>query len=347
MAELPHPALPSSVTAPKTSIRLADPPFNDPDGEIIIRTSDNVDFSVFKCFLGYSSHVFKDMFLLPQQAVKDDLKDGKPIIHTTETADIWKTLLAFSYPMWAADPPVLDSLEEVLSVLESSKKYMMEGVEKKIRAALVSPRFVEAEPVRVFAIACHHRLDAEARIAARQTLRLPILGRPYIPELEHITAGVHHRLQEYHQQCGKVASKVASDLGWIARESFVWLECNECKGQRNSTSATLSMTRRVWVVSKWWLEYLTSATAALMERPAGATVVSPVLMDEALGKASRCTNCRTRAFADMREFGALFAAEVDRVTSEVSFFFLPGHSLRLSEISLASSPLKIVLGITL
>jgi hypothetical protein len=91
MAELPQSALPSSVTAPKTSIRLADPPFNDPDGEIIIRTSDNVDFSIFKCF--------KDMFLLPQQAVKDDLKDGKPIIHTTETADIWKTLLAFSYPM--------------------------------------------------------------------------------------------------------------------------------------------------------------------------------------------------------------------------------------------------------
>jgi hypothetical protein len=101
-----------------------------------------------------------------------------------------------------------------------------------------------------------------------------------------------------------------SDLGWIARESFVWLECNECKGQRNSTSTMLSMTRRVWVVSKWWLKYLTSATAALMERPAGATVVSPVLMDEALGKASRCTNCRTRAFADMREFGAMFAAEV-------------------------------------
>ena len=302
----------------KSNIRLADAPFNDPEGDIIIRTCDNVDFSVFKWVLAYASPVFKDMFLLPQQGVQENLKDGKPIIHTTETAEIWRTLLAFSYPMWAADLPMLNSLEEVLAVLEPSVKYMMEGIEKKIRAALVAPHFVDTEPVRVFAIACHRRLDFEARIAARRTLHLPILGRPYIAELENISAGIHHRLQEYQQQCGKIACKVAAELEWIQRESFVWFGCNECKAQRSTSSVAIGPDGRILAASKWWIEYLGNAATALLDRPAGATVISSELMDEALSKAGRCMLCRSKAFGQMRDFGAMFAAEVDRVTSEVS-----------------------------
>ena len=327
MAQSSSPFVHSTTTSLEDAVRtatLADPPFNDPEGDLIIRSSDNVDFIVHKWLLAYASPVFKDMFLLPQQGIvgESDVKDGKPIVATTETADIWRTLLAFIYPSWISAAPELNSLEDALAVLQPSVKYMMEGVEKKIRAALVSPHIVDANPVRVFASACQHRLYAEARIAAKKTLRLPLLGRPYINEFENITAGTLHRLQEYHQECGQAASKIASDLAWLERDSFVWFECAECKGQRNGAWVTLSGNRRIWTVSKWWLEYLVSAGKTLTDKPAGTTVVDPKLVDEAFGKASRCTTCRGRAFGEMREFGEMFAEEVERVTSTVCLFVL-------------------------
>ncbi|EIW75069.1 hypothetical protein CONPUDRAFT_66183, partial [Coniophora puteana RWD-64-598 SS2] len=46
--------------------RQAKAPFDDPEAEIILRSSDNVEFRVFKSFLAFSSSIFRDMLSLPQ-----------------------------------------------------------------------------------------------------------------------------------------------------------------------------------------------------------------------------------------------------------------------------------------
>ena len=306
------------------SITDAGSPFDDPEADVIVRSSSSrVDFLVFKPFLSFASPVFKDMFTLPQGGnAVENLKNGRPIIPVEEDSETLELLLKFCYPRCAVDPPILETLESVIRVLKASIKYDMEGVEKRVREVLISLRFVHKEPLRIFALAFHHRLEPEIRMAAKQTLRFPILGHPYIEELEMITGGMLHRLQEYHTKCGKLAIAVATNMHWITKDSFIWFECADCMSQRCSVSIIISENRRKFVWSKWWREFMEKATMALRDRPSGATVLSSELMDEALGNASLCSTCRTRAFKEMREFCEMFAAEVDRVTMEVSMVMI-------------------------
>jgi hypothetical protein len=49
----------------------------------------------------------------------------------------------------------------------------VEKIEKKARVWLVEPRFLDADPVGIFAIACRYRLKEGAKLAAEATLGSP------------------------------------------------------------------------------------------------------------------------------------------------------------------------------
>lgn len=66
-----------------------------------------------------------------------------------------------------------------------------------MRKALVEPRFLEADPVRVFAIACVSQLEEEATVAARRAVvldRVSGLLPEQCPELNDVSAGAYFRL---------------------------------------------------------------------------------------------------------------------------------------------------------
>lgn len=306
-----------AINEPPALSKSAPAPFNDIEADVILRSNDDVEFLIFKMFLSYASPFFKQMFTLPQGQGEQNMKDGRPIVAVTEDSKTIRLLLQYCYPRWEdeEEPP---NLETLISVLQVSIKYDMAGVEKRVRAALVAPRFITDDPVRLYAMTLHRGLAAEARIAAKETLRLPILGRKYVPELELISAGAHYRLQEYHVKCAELASGVAKSLEWVLVENYIWFECTECRG--NLGNVTISGNRRKWITSKWWLDYMTHAAARLADMPSGASVLSPDLIDETLGKASLCSCCRGRAFREIRLFSEAFAAEVDRVTAGVGAF---------------------------
>ncbi|KAF7356461.1 BTB domain-containing protein [Mycena venus] len=199
MADAP----PFPATEPTITCKNAKP-FNDDAADIIVRSvPDNVDFRVHKAFLSVASPVFRDMFSLPQNEAMVAasgfsaafMKDGLHIVTLDEDQETLGTLLRMCYPQWMLldCDPLLPTIERVLAVFEAASKYAMDGIEQQVRAALVAPRFVEPNPLRVFAIAVKHRLYEEAKICARYTLRTPVLGKAYKPELEHITAGAYHR----------------------------------------------------------------------------------------------------------------------------------------------------------
>ncbi|KAF9466140.1 hypothetical protein BDZ94DRAFT_1234104 [Collybia nuda] len=301
----------NETTSPSS---IASSPFNDIEADIILQSSDHVEFHVLKVFLSYASPFFKKMFTLPHAQDEQKVKDGKPVVQVTEESVTIELLLRYCYPRWE-DENEAPHLETLISVLQASIKYDMAGVEKRVRAALISSRFTDDDPVRLYALTLRHGLEAETRVAAKETLRLPILGREYIPELELISAGAYHRLQEYHVKCAELASGVAKSLEWVMVENYVWFECTECRG--NLGNVTISGNRRKWITSKWWLDYMNQAAAKLAAMPSGSSVMSPDLIDETLGRASLCSCCRGRAFREMRPFSERFAVEVDRVTAAV------------------------------
>ncbi|KAG1746522.1 uncharacterized protein EDB91DRAFT_1079875 [Suillus paluster] len=131
----------------KTSTALA--PFNDPDGDIILRSADGVDFHDFKLVLSLISPV---MFTLPQH----ESQLCVPVIPVIEHSTILHPLLLLSYP--GADP-TFDSFDNARAVMEAARKYDMEAISDRIGDLIVGWQ--------------HH-----ARTAATRSLEIEDLGRP-------------------------------------------------------------------------------------------------------------------------------------------------------------------------
>ncbi|KAH9058206.1 hypothetical protein EDB87DRAFT_1685531 [Lactarius vividus] len=161
---------PTSENSDYPSIPLC---LDTPDANIIVRSSDKVNFRVHKSLLAMSSPFFKDLLSLPQPP-DDELVDGLPVIQLSENADLLNSLISLLYPI---SPVIPDSYEKVFALLAACQKYDMESVQSTIRAGIklgTFPAPVEAEAFRACAIAGGMGLAPEFENAARLTLGLPM-----------------------------------------------------------------------------------------------------------------------------------------------------------------------------
>ncbi|KAI9441870.1 hypothetical protein H4582DRAFT_1849548 [Lactarius indigo] len=143
------------------------------DADIIVQSSDKVNFRVRKSVLAMASPFFKDLLSLPQP-LDDKLVDGLPVIRLSEDADLLNSLVSLLYPI----PPIIPgSYEKVFALLAACQKYDMESVQSNIRDGIKLGRFpgpVEAEAFRACAIADGLGLAPELEDAACLTLRHPM-----------------------------------------------------------------------------------------------------------------------------------------------------------------------------
>lgn len=170
MSSNPNPGTPGS----EQKSTLADAPFDDPEADSILRSSDGVDFHVHTFFISLVSPVFRDMFTLPENPEEDSRK----VVDLSETSHILYRLLPWCDPRASAKSTRhLDmSLSDISEVLRTTDKYQMDGLPRHISVQMW--RHVEQEPVRVYATACRYTAAEWARIvprdAAKQTLKGPI-----------------------------------------------------------------------------------------------------------------------------------------------------------------------------
>ncbi|TEB22006.1 hypothetical protein FA13DRAFT_1757405 [Coprinellus micaceus] len=314
-------------------------PFDHPQADLILRSSDSppVDFRVFKLLLSLSSPFFSTLLTLPQpppqlpispllspRTIDGAFSDNElpSIVQMSEDQTTLRVLLGFCYPISTHEMPHFASLTELQSVIEAARKFEMDGILNHVRQnELVSPRFLEAQPVRVFAIGFMHHWVDEAKLAARYTLRHPIPG-PYAEELERIPAGAYHRLQEYHQTCGIVASSRAEIAA--ASESddrWVWLECRECPSSSRENDQPwfafrLGSSQRGGP-RQWWANWLKGVARLLQTRPRGETLRDYDLMRRALAEAGDCWFCLQRARDDLESFIQILGAQIEKDISQV------------------------------
>ncbi|KAH9066087.1 hypothetical protein EDB83DRAFT_2675026 [Lactarius deliciosus] len=167
-----------SFVKEELTIENSDPPsvslgLDLPDANIIVRSSDGVNFRVRKSVLAISSPFFKDLLSLPQPP-DDELVDGLHIIQLPEDADLINSLISLLYPI---SPVIPSSYEKVFALLAACQKYDMESVQSNIRDGIKLGRFpapVEAEAFRACAIAGSMGLDQELENALRLTLGYPM-----------------------------------------------------------------------------------------------------------------------------------------------------------------------------
>ena len=144
-----------------------------PDANIIIRSSDQVNFRVHKSILAMSSPIFKDLLSL-SKSFDAEYVDGLPVVALSEDAGLLNSLISLLYPI---TPIIPDSYQKVFALLAACQKYEMESVQSNIRFAIKHGKFpapVKAEGVSAYAIASGMGLVPEAEDAARLTLGQPM-----------------------------------------------------------------------------------------------------------------------------------------------------------------------------
>lgn len=248
--------------------------FSATDGDIVLRTSDNVKLSVHRRILAESSFFFKEMFSLPQS--EDAADDDVPVIDVSEPAEVMDKLLRLVYPR--EDPPI-DTLDELSALLAAAVKYEMQRATETLRRLLVAPRFAAKDPTRVYAIACRHDLEVEARAASTYTLSVNILDCPLSEDLKHITAWSYHRLLDLHRRRSAAALAALDDAVGQPGEGQTELKCSQCV---NSHYGSICPPR-------WWLEFARRAKEELKVRPTSEVVFSMRFLAES--SHTGCTYC--------------------------------------------------------
>ena len=101
---------------PQAQIYLATSPlepFDLPDANLIIRSSDNVNFRVHKPLPVMVSPFFKDLRFFPQPSDRE-IFDGLPVVRLPENSELLNSLLSILYPVPTVMP---NSYEKVLYLL--------------------------------------------------------------------------------------------------------------------------------------------------------------------------------------------------------------------------------------
>lgn len=311
----------SGGTEPDHSVhqgKKAAAPFDKYDADVILCSCDSVYFHVWKNILAEASPFFHDLFSLPQpgtsalvqqgQIVSDD---GVPVIQVTEDSIVLDSLLRLCYP--TADPE-LETLEKLCPVLEAVKKYMVDAPLRDLRTRLHA--LAETSPVKVYAIAIYHGWDEEARVAAKCFLNYPLdFSTICAMELDGISAGAYHRLLDYHQRCSQAVAGLTKEFLWLSPDDSRSYLLDHTLCPSSGIIYTWSNTRRN--PRKWWIEHMERSGALLKVTPSGKAIASPGWTDQAIEVAMGCPECKRNVLEDMRRFTERFAAEVEKVTSEV------------------------------
>ena len=179
-----------SVTMADIPTRTAMSPFDRDDADIIIRTSDGIDFCVHTPVLSVASPVLNGI-LSARMGVKSD-PDGSQVLCLPEKSDTIEPLLRLCYPI---SRPPLRSLRQIRDVLNAATTYDIQVIGEMLETRLVA--YAEQFPLQVYAIACRNNLESTARTAAEYAVRKPF-WETYHRDIEYISAGAYWRLLAYY-----------------------------------------------------------------------------------------------------------------------------------------------------
>ena len=169
--------------------------------DVVLRSSDLVDFHVNRSVFAASSPFFSDMFSLPQPSDNEAI-DGLPLVHCPEDASVLNSLISVLY---SVPPDIPDSYSDVLTILSVCQKYDMDiSVQSTIHAeirrrGLLSPSGVES--FRLFAVVSRMGLIPEMEATAIITLQHPMTFEFLGDVLGSFEPWALHKLARFREYC--------------------------------------------------------------------------------------------------------------------------------------------------
>ena len=319
-----------SQTSPET---LANAPFDDARADVILRSSDGVDFRVFKIILSLASPIFADMISIPQPAASE-FHAGPQVVTLSEDSKALDLVLRHLYPM---EHPTEIELRDACILIEFARKYQVKALGPVVARSLTDA--VERDPAGVYAIAVTYgEVDIAIR-AARSSLKRPI-SHLEPSQLQCATAVLYGELIQYHIACGDAASAVTSEREWFPStiDGNDWCPrlppdhrvnydfdtlypfCTVCITEdaicrardQNAEMYPDSANSRYGPRCLW--NYLYRSALALARHPTAEAVATEEFILESLD----CFSCRFSTRSDMVEFSKIFATEIESAVEGVS-----------------------------
>jgi BTB/POZ domain len=206
-----------AASSPSRSRRdgSSDKLFDDPDADIILRSSDSREFRVLKLYLIKCSPVLNGLIQaaasnLPDAAIPPNAGTPLPVVKMSDSGAILSSLLTFIFPM---SPVLPQTLEETMELLSVAQKYKMSSVLSFIRgriAALQDPPFIHRENAfHVYSLAQKHGLHHEVAQAARMTLKFTLTIEKLEGKLDIIPSAYLYELWLHHN---RVKTNISSDI---------------------------------------------------------------------------------------------------------------------------------------
>lgn len=305
-------------------------PFDNPNADLIIRTSDLVEFHVFTVILKEASPVFADMLSLPQ-ADADSRTASTGTVEVTEDSDVWDLVLCICYTR-----KFTITTELMWPLLEVAKKYDMVGVQEAVRQRLLEVVLLSEDNLRAYLLACHYGFPDIARTAARNNLNHPAsTDEEFVPELRYVTSATYFRWVQYRRECVKAATSFAHDYDVFSRNGWrghidrwgmqAHAQRSSGQGGQNSgcTSCRPSVTRYAALfvgryVRRALQDFMAQTEDALRERPHGDTVCNYKLVATLTQAVCECTTCNSRmGHNDIGRFVEFYATQVDDAVGKV------------------------------
>ena len=134
---------------------------NLPDANVILQSSDQVNFCVHKSVLATLSPFFEDLLSLPQPA-DDELVNSLPVVQLSEDAGLLSNFVSLLYCPQRSTKP--SSYEKVFALYAACQKYDMVSIEQEVRDKVKLGRFpmlVKAQAFSTYAIVSSMRLSTE------------------------------------------------------------------------------------------------------------------------------------------------------------------------------------------
>jgi hypothetical protein len=182
--------LPEKSTTPEakpTAVPLSTD-FCADDADVVIRVADTLDFRVHKLMLSLVSPFFRTMFTVPQPPT--NTPDTLPHVDVHESVETWENILRFIYRV---PNPAIDDLQDLESLLLAATKYEMQSIIDAYKMNFEDRRFIQRDPLHLYAIACRCGLDDQAKYVARNAELLVVIKRTP-DDLSGLTMASYHRL---------------------------------------------------------------------------------------------------------------------------------------------------------
>lgn len=189
------------------SHQTAAAPFdNRCNADVVFLTVDHVRFYLHKTVLSLASTFFEGMFTLSQPTpTETQTCDGLPVVEVSEDSTTLAHIFRHCYPVQEC---TINDLQVLDRVLGAAIKYALDATITFFTRTLRG--FIETHPLQVYAIACRHRCEEEARLSAvawkrtreawpasANTFAETSAALCFVPEIGNLPAGVYFRLIQF------------------------------------------------------------------------------------------------------------------------------------------------------